>query len=209
MENIKYLNENELQRIADICEFYLNKDVKKTLKRIEAKNNVQFTLDRKTNVNLLWQAYSQEITTDLHKDIRYNKTYAEAFKQSNTINIEARDILSTYIKLNHQEDYTFIWEFNINSIVRDINLSLATAGFYYYSDSLKELLSTNDYYAFFNSLYGIGAVNGKAMKATKQAIKAFDELLNGIENKAGFFNALAQYYLNNDLSQFHNNIHST
>jgi len=208
MENIKYLSENELQRIADTISFYLNKDVKKTLKRIESKHNIQFTLDRKTNVNLLWQAYSQEITTDLHKDIRYNKTYAEAFKQSNTINIEARDILTSYIKLNHQEDYNFIWEFNINSIVRDINLSLASAGFYYYSDSLKELLSTNDYYSFFSSKYGISNVKPKAMKSTKQALKNFDELLNGIPNKAGFFTALAQYYQNNDLSQFHNNIHS-
>ncbi len=208
MENIKYLSENELKGIADTISFYLNKDVKKTLKRLETKYKIEFTTSKKLNTNLLWQSYAEEIKTDTHKDIRYNKTFAEAFKMTNGINIEARDILVTYIKYNHKEDYEFINEFDVDGILRNINTVLSSAGFYYHSESLKELLNTNDYYSFFNSLYGIGAVSSKAMKATKKAIENFNQLIGDIPNKAGFFIALATYYQTNDLNQLHNSIHT-
>lgn len=206
--NTKYLNENELQQVADICEFYFTKDVKKTFKRLESKFKIEFTTQKQLNANLLWQAYAEEIKPDTHKDIRYNKTFAEAYNQTNGMNIEARDILSTYIQYNHQEDYSFVYNFDVDRIIDRINVTIRLMGDSYYSDSLTELLNTNDYYAFFSSKFGISNCNTKALKATKDSLKAFDELLNGVENKAGFFTALAQYYQTNDLSQFHNNIHS-
>jgi hypothetical protein len=157
--------------------------------------------------------------TSTHRDIRYNKTFAEAYKQTNNMNIEAIDILTTYIEYNHKDDYNFIWNFNINNLIDKINLITRQAGLYYdnesltglhyYNESLSELLNCNDYKKFFGEKFGISNVDKKALQATEKALNFFNDLLQGIPNKAIFFQSLSNYYQNNDLSELHNTIHTS
>jgi len=217
MENIKYIGQNHINGLAGICKHNLTKDVKATLKRLQDKYKITFTFNKQTNVNLLWKSYSDELLTQNWKSVVTNQTYKELYNQTNGINILAADMLKIYIEHNHKADYQFIWEFDVERLIlNELNHILRLAGgngangptFHYYSENLSELLNCNDYYALFNSMYGIDNVNQKAMKATTKAVKAFDDLLADIPNKAIFFNALAQYYQSNDLSQLHNTIHT-
>jgi hypothetical protein len=213
MENTKYIGENQLRQITDICEHLFTKDAKNTLKRLQDKYKIEFTTNKQTNVNLLWRAYSDELLLIDWRSVVTHQTYKELYNQTNGINILAGDMLKIYIEHNHQEDYNFIWKFNPELMIEEINMSLRFAahagGFFYWSDSLSELLNCNDYYAFFSQKFGIANVNAKAIKATKNALKAFDSLLEGIPNKAIFFQALSNYYQNNDLAELHNTIHTT
>ena len=217
MENIKYISEGHLKGIAKICEHNLNPELKKTLKRLQEKYKITFTTDKRTNANLMWKAYSDELMTANWRSMVTNKTYAEAYRQTNSINIECSDMLKVYIEHNYKEDYSFIFEFDPERyIINEINHIMRLAGgsnangqtFYYYAENLTELLNCTDYYKFFSEKFGIQNVDKKAMKATKQALKNFDELLADIPNKAIFFQSLATYYQNNDLSELHNTLHT-
>ena len=146
--------------------------------------------------------------TETQKDVRYNKTFAEAYNQTNGFNIEARDILSLRIEYNRKEEYQFICEFDINRVLDSINNVLLQAGSSYCPANLSELLEIDNYFKFFNNNCGIGIVDEKAIKNSKKVIKFFDELLQDLPNKAFIFNALSKYYENNDLNEFHNVMHT-
>jgi hypothetical protein len=208
MDNIKYISENHLRQIADLSEHFFDKEAKKTLKRLEDKYKIEFTTNKQTNINLLWKSYSDELLLSNWRSNQTNRTYSESFKMTNGINVECSDMLKIYIEHNHKEDYAFIWEFNVNHLIEMINTILRQAGLFYFSDSLSELSNCNDYYKLFSEKYGIANVNAKAMKATKNALKSFDDLMAGIPNKAVFFTALATYYQTNDLAELHNTIHT-
>ncbi|MFZ4799855.1 MAG: hypothetical protein ACOYMA_20350 [Bacteroidia bacterium] len=206
MENIKYLNSNQIQQLTDLCEFYINRDIKKTFKRLESKYNIEFTTNKKLNLNLLWKAYSVELEKDTHKDIRYNKTFMEAYKQTNGFNIEASDILRSYIKVVHIEDFSTVEQFNIDDLINRLNGIIRTADMFYYRDSLSELLNVSDYYNYFNGMYGEGSVSSKALKSTKKLVQFFNDLLEPFPNKSQAFTAISEYYQSEDLNALHNTL---
>jgi len=206
--NTYYLEKSQIQEIVGQCEYLLSKVNKIELKRIQSKYNLVLTCDKKTNTNLMWQHFSDELMQNTSfKNISSNKTYKELYMQTNSHNILMTDLLKSYINQYYKEDYEFISEFNIYALLRDINSILWSAYMRLTCGTLNELLEVDNYFKYFDSKYGISACDKKAVKSTEKLTAYFDNLLQDIPNKAIFFQAMTEYLQTGDQAVLHNKLH--
>jgi len=202
-----YLNESQIKHLANLCNNVYSKANKTRLQEMGRKYNLTFDHNRQTNMNLLWFKVVDILKNDPKAIDPISKNhFAEWFKESGTIGIQ--EMVFTYMKNNNMwEDYMFLCNFKPEDLLFQINDITRFAGLHYHYE-VNELFKVDNYEKYFNQMFGIESIDPKAVKATKNALKSFDELLNGIPNKAIFFQSLAKYYQNNDLSELHNTLHT-
>jgi hypothetical protein len=201
-----YLSDNQIKRIASICNNVYSKTNKTKLLEIGNKYNLVFDQTRQNNMNLLWFKVVETLKQDPKAiDPISRNHFAKWFKEAGAIGVQ--DMIFTYMKDNSiWEDYQFLCNFKPDNLLYDINEITRFAGLHYHYE-VNELYNVDNYEKYFTKMYGIESANQKAVKATKRVSKFFDELLADIPNKAGVFTALTEYLQTNDLSELHNSIH--
>ena len=207
MKNTTYLNESQIKRIASLCNYVYSKENKRKLQEIGNKYNLVFNQTRQNNMNQLWFKVVEVLKQDPKAIDPISKNhFSKWIKEAGNIGIT--EMVFTYMKENNMwEDYMFLCNFKPDNLLYEINDVTRFAGLHYYYE-LDELFKIDNYEKYFREMYGIESADQKAVKATKQSVKFFDELLAGIPNKEIFFVALTKYYKNNDLSELHNTLHT-
>lgn len=209
--NTFFLNETTIQEITNICETYITKDVKRKIRDLQKKYNIEFTLDIQTNRNLLWMIYHNELMErpDIEFSDWFNDNYPNMIRRNGGTGVHTHDCLRSFIKNNHNEDYQFICKFDISTFREKINTISKKYGFYIEFNTLNELIEINDYHKYISDNYGIKNVDKKILKNTQRLVNFFDELLEGIPNKNNFINNYMVYTIDKDLSKLHRDLNYT
>jgi hypothetical protein len=205
--NTYYLSEAQISNIAGICNVTYSKANKAKLTELQVKYNLTFNQDRQTNANMFWLWLVEKLKKDttLIDHISHN-SFAVCLKEGGGLAI--KEMMYREIELNYKEDYKFIWNFEPEKVLESIR-EITRHSQIIISETPKDLLNVDNYQKYFGDNYGIQAADQKAVKATKRVQKFFDELLEGIPNKAGVFEALSAYLQTNDLTALHNKLHQT
>ena len=206
-ENKLFVDESALIGLDEYCNSVFTPEVKKKIRKIQSDYNIEFTTDRVQNKRILGDAYKEILMTIKHVDIRYNRTFAQAWNLTNGWNIEARDIFASYVDWHKKEEFSFIDNFMIDRIVDNINSYLRPLHFS--PENLNQLLNITNYYDFFNKQYGYVGLNIAITQKSQNIIKFYDEMLKDIPNKAAFFDAIKEYYITNNYGEFHNKLFRT
>jgi hypothetical protein len=201
-----YLSEGQIKQIANICNTTYSKENKKKLQEIGKRYNLTFDQDRQTNANMLFAKHREKLNND--NTILWHLTkqnYAEVTRLGN--NYVGQKMFNEYLeKYDLLDEYNFIYGFNPDAIMGQIVYILKQSHIYDLP-TVTELYYVDNYENFFSSKYGTSSVNQKAIKATKRVSKFFDELFEGIPNKAGVLVAISEYLQTNDLTALHNTLH--
>lgn len=209
MKNENYLSETYLNTLILVCEDLFSSANVAQLHAIETKFKIKFTLDRQTNINLIWFAIRELLVADLEKgDIRnpnnsHVYTYADFTRTENN----SPELMDYYIDENYRTEWRFIANWNVS----DLPNTFLYAGLYHgitvkeFVD-LKEALGIANYRTYFTNLYGITNANPTKLAVTERIITFYEDLTAGTQCQ-NVFNLLAQYGLDKDKSTLHRDLH--
>jgi hypothetical protein len=206
-----YLSQQQINRIANICNSVFSKENKKKLKEIGNKYGLVFDNDKQTNQNLLFRVLEDKLKANT--TIRWGltkQTYAERI--AGGWSYDTQLMWGTFMEQNpeYQADYGFVIGFNPEALLDTIQNVLRESFIKDANTTVNELYHIDNYEKYFSDRYGIQNIDKKARKDGERVINFFDELLAGIPNKAGFLQALNEYIngidTTGDKAHFHNTL---
>ena len=201
-----YLSSKQINDISNLIGLHLL-PIKADLQRITKQYQIDLTYDRVSNMNAFWLVVQNKLKTENKLiDAISKQSFATQLKEGGSIAV--RDMLINYLNNNPKikNDYEIICNFNPNDLKNGIN-DFMRISYIFFVISFGDLLEISDYKEYFTQNFGISSADKQTVKDTKRITDFFDNLFMGISNKRGIFQAIEAYYINNDLTEFHNKIH--